>query len=100
MIQIKNKEDNEYMLVDAILIILSKDGLETISILQFELLKCGIMVQQPLLGETIKYLEGHKVIKYKKKFTINLNNDIKLSLIAKFKIFIVTLYLKCTRLHS
>lgn len=62
MTLIKNQSDLDYVLMDAILIILSEKGSLSISKLQYELLSCGLMVQQPLLKEAIKELKKHNAI--------------------------------------
>lgn len=62
MTLIKNQSDLDYILMDAILIILAEKGQMDVSKLQYELLNCGLMVQQPLLREAIKELKVHKAI--------------------------------------
>lgn len=62
MTLIKDKSDLDYVLMDAILIILGEKGQLNVSKLQYELLNCGLMVQQPLLREALKELTEHKAI--------------------------------------
>lgn len=56
MTLIKNTSDLDYVLMDAILIILAEKGQLTVSKIQYELLNCGMMVQQPLIKEAMKEL--------------------------------------------
>lgn len=62
MTLIKTKADMDYVLMDAILIILSQKGQLNVSQLQYELLSCGLMVQQPLLKEAIAELAKHNCL--------------------------------------
>lgn len=61
MVIIKKIEQDEYLIMDAVLIILGKGKLNTLE-LQYELLRCGIMVQQPLLEEVFKEMIKRKFI--------------------------------------
>lgn len=62
MTLIKNKSDLDYVLMDAILIILGKKGRLNVNDLQYELLNCGLMVQQPLIRDALKELAEHEAI--------------------------------------
>ncbi len=62
MIQIKKIKQKDYLIMDAILVILNNKPQLSIGKLQYEILKCGIHVGQPLLREAIKRLKEDKLI--------------------------------------
>lgn len=62
MTLIKKTSDLDYVLMDALLIIIGQNPNMTVSFLQYELLKCGMMVQQPLLRAALEELKKHKAI--------------------------------------
>ena len=59
---VKKIKQNDYLIMDAILIILGRKGQLEINKLQYELLNCGIIIQQPLLNEAISELKKNKAV--------------------------------------
>lgn len=62
MIQIKKIKQNDYLIMDAVLIILGEKGELSVTKLQYELLNCGVMIRQPLLKEVITELNKHNLV--------------------------------------
>lgn len=71
--RIKNISDNDYILMDSILLILLNESNIDINKLQYHLLRCGIFCDQPLLRKALEKLSEDKLITKPKNEGANIN---------------------------
>lgn len=64
---IKEISDAEYLLMDCLLIIIDKHSTADVSEIQYQLLKCGFMVQQPLIRKALNELKSKNLITFPKQ---------------------------------
>ncbi len=64
MIRINDISDNDYIVIDAILVILNNITNLKIASLQYELLKCGLYIGQPTLREVIRKIHDEGLVDF------------------------------------